>query len=112
MEFIAKANNVRMSPRKVRLVTGLIRGMTTDRALRQLQMLNKAAAPVVLKLLRSALANATHNFQHSGEGLSVVSLRVDGGPVLYRYRPRAQGRAAPVRKRTSHITLILGERKR
>lgn len=99
-----------MSPRKVRLVTGLVRGMNTARADRQLQLLNKAAASVVLKLLRSAVANAKNNFQHSGEGLSIISLRVDGGPVLYRYRPRAQGRAAPIRKRTSHITLVLGER--
>jgi len=111
MEVTAKARYIRMSPRKVRLVAGLVRGADVARAEAQLGLLNKAAALPVLKLLRSAIANAEHNNKLEREGLFIKSITVDGGPVLRRWRPRAFGRAAPIRKRTSHITIVLADQK-
>lgn len=96
-----------MSPKKVRLVTDLVKGMDIDKAEAQLRFVNKAAARPVLKLLQSAKANAEHNFKLETSGLFVKSIIVDGGPVLHRWRPRAFGRATPIRKRSSHVTLVL-----
>lgn len=107
MEVIAKAKNIRMSPRKVRLVIDVIRGMDVTRAQTQLQFLKKAATLPVLKLLNSAIANAEHNFQMDKETLFVKSITADGGPTIHRWTPKAFGRAAPIRKRTSHITILL-----
>ncbi|MBN1585228.1 50S ribosomal protein L22 [Candidatus Uhrbacteria bacterium] len=110
MEVIAKARYIRMSPRKVRLLAGLIRGMDAVRAEAQLGFSAKAAARPVLKLLRSAIANAEHNHKLDRGGLFVKTITVDGGPVLKRWRARAHGRAAPIKKRTSHINIVLAER--
>ncbi len=107
MEVTAKARYIRMSPRKVRLVLGVVRGMAVDAARQQLMFMNKAAAEPVLKLLNSAVANALNNFGLMEETLKIKTIVADGGPILYRYRPRAMGRAAPIRKRTSHITIVL-----
>lgn len=110
MEVIAKARYVRMAPRKVRLVAGLVRGLDLAKAEAQLRFVNKAAATPVLKLIRSAAANAEHNFKLEPANLYIKTIMVDGGPVMDRWRARAFGRAAPIRKRTSHITVILDER--
>jgi len=107
MKVFARARHIHMSPRKVRLVADLVRGLDVASARRQLQFSKKTASEVILKLLNSAVANAEHNFQISGDGLRIALLMVDGGPTMYRYRPRAFGRSAPIRKRTSHITLAL-----
>lgn len=96
-----------MSPRKVRLVIDAIRGLSVEAAETRLQFLPKLAAEPVLKLLRSAIANAEHNFHLKKEDLVVKTITADGGPTLSRSRPRAFGRAAPIRKRTTHINLIL-----
>lgn len=109
MEVIAKLNSLRMAPRKVRLVADLIRRLPVIEADRQLVFLNKAAAKPLLKLLRSAIANADHNFKLSKENLWIKFLTVDGGATIKRFRPRAHGSAAPIRKRTSHITLKLSD---
>lgn len=97
-----------MSPRKVRLVTNLLRGMPVEIALANLTFMTKNAALPIRKLVSSAIANAKHNFKIEMEKLFVKSLTVDGGQVMKRFKPRAQGRAFPVRRRTSHINLILG----
>ncbi len=110
MEVTAKANNIRMSPRKVRLVIDVIRGMDVARAQTQLQFIKKEACGPVLKLLNSAIANAGHNFDIAKETLYVKTITADGGPVLKRWTPKAFGRSAPIRKRTAHITIILDER--
>ncbi len=110
MEVTAKANTIRMSPRKVRLVIDVIRGMDVARAQTQLQFIKKAACLPVLKLLNSAIANAEHNFDIAKETLYVKTITADGGPVLHRWTPKAMGRSAPIRKRTSHITIILDQR--
>ncbi len=107
MEVKAKARYIRMSPRKVRLVIDVIRGMGIREARTQLQFMKKAAAEPVLKLLNSAVANAQHNFDLNETDLIVKEIMADGGPTLGRWRARAFGRAAPIRKRTTHISITL-----
>lgn len=96
-----------MAPRKVRLVIDLIRGKAVDQAVTELTFLRKDAALPVLKLLKSAMANAEHNFKLDTSTLRVKSVTADGGATLKRFRPRAHGSAAPIRKRTTHINLVL-----
>ena len=96
-----------IAPRKVRLLGALIRGMDTAHAERELTVRAKRSAPILLKLLRSAIANARHNFHIENQSMKIKDLRVDAGPVSSRFRARAFGRAAPIRRRTSHISLIL-----
>ncbi len=109
MDVKASARYIHQSPRKIRLVIDTIRGKRVASALEQLQFVNKAAALPVLKLLRSAVANAEHNFQLKPEALYVKSIVADGGPVLHRFRARAFGRAAPIRKRSAHISVVLSD---
>jgi len=99
-----------MSPRKVRLVVDLVRGMDVDRAVSQLRFTRKDAARPVYKLLMSAVANAEHNFKLNSATLFIKKATVDGGPVLKRWRARAFGRAAGIKKRSCHITIVLDER--
>ncbi len=101
---------LRISPRKVRLVANLIKGLPVEEAEGQLNFLAKRAARPILKLLRSALANAQNNDKLSKENLYVDKLIVDEGPMLKRWQPRAMGRATPIRKKTCHITLVLGQK--
>jgi len=96
-----------MAPRKVRLVVDLVRGLPVAEAERRLMFLQKDASRPVLKLLQSAIANAEHNFNLDRATLVVKSIAADGGATLKRWRPRAHGRAAPIRKRTTHITIVL-----
>lgn len=99
-----------MSPRKVRLVIDVIRGTSVAEAETRLTFLKKGAAEPVLKLLRSAIANATHNFHLQKEDLFVKTITADGGPTIKRARPRAFGRSAPIRKRTTHINIVLASK--
>ena len=110
MEVNATARFIRMSPRKVRLVIDVIRGLSVKQARSQLCVMKKAAAEPVGKLLDSALANATHNFHLQADDLYVKRIVADGGQVLGRWRARAFGRAAPIRKRTTHISITLEPR--
>ncbi|TCP52286.1 LSU ribosomal protein L22P [Tumebacillus sp. BK434] len=106
----AVARTVRIAPRKVRLVVDLIRGKKASEAIAILKHTPKAASPVVEKVLNSALANADHNYNLDLDSLYVKEVFVDQGPTLKRFRPRAQGRAFRIHKRTSHITVVLGEK--
>lgn len=106
-QAIAKLRYLRMAPRKVRLVANFICGLQVDKAITRLQNVKKEAQRPILKLLQSAIANAVNNLQMEKETLKIKSVLVDGGPILYRSTPRAMGRATPIRKRTSHIVLIL-----
>lgn len=106
-QSVAKLRYLRMAPRKIRLVADIIRGLSVEKALVQLRHLQKEAKVPVLKLLQSALANATNNLKMNKDTLRVKSILVDGGPISYRWMPRAMGRATSIRKRTTHITLIL-----
>ena len=107
----AIARTVRIAPRKVRLVVDLIRGKQIGEAVAILRHTPKAASPVVEKVLKSAVANAEHNYELDINNLVVSEVFVDEGPTLKRFRPRAQGRASAINKRTSHITLVVSEKK-
>lgn len=107
-DVTAYARGVHISPRKARLVANLVKKMPVAEALEQLEFTNKRAAGLIKKLVNSAVANASHNFQITEDRLFIKSLTVDGGPVSLRYQPRAQGRALPIRKQTSHFSLVLG----
>jgi large subunit ribosomal protein L22 len=108
MNIIAKLNDYRQSPRKVRLVGGLIRGKKAEQALDILTVTIKRASDPIISLLKSAIANAKNNFNLNTEDLYVKALTVDAGAILYRRMPKARGMATPIRKRTSHVTLTLG----
>ena len=110
MEATAKVTYVRMSPRKVQIVLDLIRNQPVDKAMAILQYTPKAACEPVLKLLKSAAANAENNFDMDPSTLYVKACQVGLGPILKRIRPRAQGRAYRINKRTSHISLTLAEK--
>jgi large subunit ribosomal protein L22 len=109
MEVIAKLNNLHISPRKVRLVTATIKGLNTKAALNTLQFLPNRSARPIKKLLASAIANATHNFNLSADNLKIGIIKVDGGRVTKKFMPRAQGSASTLRSRSSHVTIILRE---
>ena len=111
MEVKAYLRFLRMSPRKVRLVVDTIRGLSVAAAETKLHFVPKLASEPVLKLLLSAVANANHNFHLQKEDLYVKSIVADGGPTLKRFRARAFGRAAPIRKRTTHIMIVLADKK-
>jgi len=115
MEAKATARDIRMSPRKVRLVVDQIRGRSVNEAYALLQFSKKAAAEPVSKTLRSAVANAQVKAEGEGGFLDVDDLVVreafvSEGPTLRRFRAAAMGRAAPIRKRSSHITLVVDTR--
>jgi len=110
MEAKAVARNIRIASRKVRLVVDLIRGKQVGEALAILKHTPKAASPVVEKLLKSAIANAEHNYELDPNSLVVSKIFVDQGATLKRFRPRAMGRARRIHKRTSHITVVLNEK--
>jgi len=109
MLVVAKLNYLRITPRKVRLVADAIRGKTVGEAQIILNFLVKKAAQPLLKLLKSAVANARNNFQIEEANLYISKITVDEGPKYKRWRARARGRAAAIQKKTSHITLWLDE---
>ena len=109
MQATAKLSGYRQAPRKVRLVAGLVRGKSVENAIVELNHRAKRAAPVFVKLIQSAVANAKAQGMDV-KTLIVSELRVDKGPVLKRSRPRAQGRAFPIHKHTSHIMISLSEK--
>ena len=103
----AQLNNLRMSPQKVRLLADLVRGLPAEDAVVQLQFSKKHAARPLKKLLESAIANAENNNNLKKDTLKVETIYVNEGSTLRRWMPRAMGRATPLRKRSSHITLVL-----
>ncbi len=110
MEAKAQVKHVRIAPRKVKIVIDLIRNKPLDVALATVKHTPKAASEVVYKLLKSAAANAEHNFGMNRDNLYVAQIFVGPGPTLKRVMPRAQGRAFRILKRTSHITVVLKEK--
>ncbi len=109
MEIKASLNHLRMSPRKARLVLDVVRKLPIDKALEQLQFINKLAAEPIKKLIESAIANAEHNFNLDKNNLFIKEIKADEGSTIKRWMPRAHGRATTLRKRSCHIHLILGE---
>ena len=108
-KFQAKLRKYRVSPRKVRLVVDLVRGRTVADALDILKLTNKASAPAMAKLIESAMENAQQKATVDVDRLVVSEAFVDEGPTYKRFIPRAQGRATPIRKRTSHVTVRVSE---
>jgi large subunit ribosomal protein L22 len=106
--YTAKLSYLRMAPRKVRSVGDLIKGLPANEAEAQLLMQTRRPSKPLLKLLRSAIANAKSNGLSELHYLYVVNVRVDGGPMLKRMLPRARGSASPIQKKMSHVTLTLG----
>ncbi|MDR6226952.1 50S ribosomal protein L22 [Desmospora profundinema] len=106
----AVARYVRIAPRKARLVIDLIRGKSVGEALAILKFTPRAASPLIEKVLKSAIANAEHNYNLDPENLVVEKAMVDEGPTMKRFRPRAMGRASRINKRTSHITVVVSEK--
>ncbi len=114
MEAQAKLRLARVSARKARLVADLIRGRDVGEALEILQFTRKKTAPLLKKLVESAVANAEYKAKNDGgkvdiDSLVVTQVFVDEGPTLRRFRPRARGMATKILKRTSHITVVVGE---
>lgn len=105
----AKATYIRIAPRKVQIVLDLIRNQPVDKAMAILKYTPKAACEPLMKLLKSAIANAENNHNMDVERLYVAECNVGQGPTLKRMRPRAQGRGFRINKKTSHITLVLKE---
>ncbi|MEI6221759.1 MAG: 50S ribosomal protein L22 [bacterium] len=111
MDISAKARYVRFAPSKGRLVINAVRRLPAERAIGVLTFLNKGASKPVLKLLQSAIANAKNNFGLVIDNLYIKEIKIDQAPVMKRVWPRGQGRADQLRKRMSHITLTLGEKR-
>jgi len=109
MEIVSKLKYLRIAPRKVRLVADLIRRKKVAEAQTILSFTIKRAAPKLLKLLNTAVADAKNNFQLDQSNLYISKITVDEGPKHKRWRARSRGMAAPIQKKTSHITIVLSE---
>jgi large subunit ribosomal protein L22 len=110
MEAKAIARYLRISPFKARQVADLVRGKNVKEAVGILKYANKRSAPLINKVLKSAVANAEHNYDMDSDDLYVSAIFVDEGPTMKRMQPRAYGRADVRRHRTSHVTVVLKER--
>ena len=110
LQVTAKLNYLNVAPRKVRLVVNALKGLSVNEAEAQLLFRPKRSSESLLKLLRSAAANAKNNHKLSADHLVIKDIRVNQGPMLKRFLPRAMGRATPIQKKTSHIFLVLEER--
>lgn len=101
--------NYTQSPRKVRLVADLVRGKKVSVALRDLEFTQKRASDPLIKLIKSAVANAKNNFNVSEDNLFIKEIQINKGIVMKRIMPRAHGAASPINKRTSHVQIVLEE---
>ena len=110
MEVKSEAKHIRISPRKVAIVLDQIRGKHTNAAVKLLSFLPQKAADKVMRVLKSAIANAKHNYNLNEAGLFVSRAYVGPGTIIKRFRPVSRGRAHPIKKRTSHITVFVAER--
>lgn len=108
---VAKALHLRIAPRKMRLVTNLVKGMNATIAIQQLIHTNKKAAPMLIKVIKSAIANAKNNFSMDDEKLFIKTATCNMGKVMKRFMPRARGSASPLLRKMSHVTVVLEERK-
>jgi len=107
MQVTAKLNYLRTAPRKVRMVADMIRGKDVTAAQTLLRFSLKKSNKPIEKLLNSAVANAKNDFDLQAKDLKIAKITVDEGPKLKRWRPRSRGRAMPIQKKTSHITIVL-----
>jgi large subunit ribosomal protein L22 len=110
VEVKAYLPNVRISPTKVRVVINLIRGKNVNEALALLKFIPKRASEPIAKVIKSAAANAEHNFSLNKDNLVISQAFVDQGPTMKRFHPRQRGQAFPILKRSSHITIMVKEK--
>jgi large subunit ribosomal protein L22 len=110
MQAKATLRMLRVSPRKVRLLLDEVRGKRVDDAMTLLRFAGVPAARDVAKLVKSAAANAENNFSMNGNDLRIVAAWAGPGPSLKRFKPRSRGRVSPILRRTSHITVVVGDR--
>jgi large subunit ribosomal protein L22 len=110
MEVKATAKQIRRSSRKIRLVMDVVRGKRVEEAMAILKFLPHGGADEILKVVKSAAANAENNYQMAPEDLYIKYIFADEGPTIKRFRSRSRGMAAPILKRTSHITVVVEER--
>ena len=110
MENISKSNNIRQSPKKLRKVADWVRGLNVNKALSSLRHMDEKGAEIIGKTLSSAIANAVNNekFDKDMNSVMIKTITVDEGQPLKRFRARAQGRASRIKKRTSHLKIIIG----
>jgi large subunit ribosomal protein L22 len=108
----AHARDLHIAPRKMRLVTNLVKNMNALDAMVQLQHTEKKASPMLIKLIQSAVANAKNNFSMDPQHLFIKSITADMGKVMKRYFPRARGSAFEIRRKMSHVNIVLEERKK
>ena len=110
MEIISKSNNIKQSPKKLRKVADCVRGLNVNKALSSLRHMDEKGAEIIGKTLSSAIANAGNNekFDRDMNSVIIKTITVDEGPHLKRFRARAQGRANKIKKRTSHLKIIIG----
>ncbi|MEK7580015.1 MAG: 50S ribosomal protein L22, partial [Patescibacteria group bacterium] len=109
MEVRASVKHIRISPKKVRSIADLIRGLSVEAAKQQLMVIPRRPCFHLLKLLNSVIANAENNYKLKKENLYIKIIKVDGGPALKRWMPKAMGRATPIKKRSSYIAIVLDE---
>jgi len=109
MEVIAKSKSVKISPRKVRLVSELVRNKSVEKALEVLIVTRKRASLAIAKTIKSALANAINNVKLQKENLFISRIEISDGTAIKRFHPSTRGRTHPYKKRTSHITVVLKE---
>ena len=109
MPITAKLLYLRIAPRKVRIVADLVRRKSVEEAQTILNFTTKKAAPILLKLLKQAVSNAKDGFQLEEKNLYISKILIDEGPKYKRWRPRSRGMAAPIQKKTSHVTIMLDE---
>ena len=110
MEFLVKLRNIKVGSQKTRLVVDLVRGKNVSEAMKLLAFMPQKPAVFLKKLIQSAVANAEQAKTVDVDNLYIKHVSVDMGPSMRRFRPRAQGRATPIKKKSSHINLILDER--
>ncbi len=110
MQVKAIARYLKISPKKMRLVANLIKGMDATQVIDYLKFVPRKASRLILKVLNSAAANAEHNYNLKKENLFIKEILVNSGPMLKRWRARAFGRAAPIRRKSSHLSIILEEK--
>ena len=110
MEAKAIAKYIRIAPRKVRIVADLIRGKSIGEAIAILQHTPKVASEVIEKVLKSAVANAEHNYDMNVDALYISTIYVDQGPTMKRVHPRSRGQAFKILKRSSHVTVMVKEK--
>ena len=109
MEVKASLKYLKISPRKTRLIAGLLKGLSVQEAEAQLIYNKKRSSEPIMKLLKSVVSNAENNFHLNKDNLFIKLIRVDEGPALKRYRPRARGAVYTIKKRNSHINIVLDE---